>query len=380
MNSVFRHVQVRGLVVTVPEQCIDIRDELEFFGNDPRKLKRAMNMVGYGTRRVVEHGVTALDLCEHAARHLLRDMAEEAQGIDTLLLVEQTPDYLQPSDACLLQNRLGFSRDVTALSAIQGCSGYVQGLWLAHSLIASGASSKVLLLAGDTPSVHSQRSNRLVNPLFGDAGSATLLLRTEEENTAYFYLGTDGSGWSDIAIPAGGARLPLDDDILKRSITDAAGNPWRLCEAIISGMSVFDFSVHTVPEAVAKVLDLAGQQLADMDFIAMHQANKQILDEIALRLGLERGGLHSGTFSRYGNQSTASVADVLAHVFAGRMDENSFTMLLCGFGIGFSWASAVLRFTHCRNMGVITHTATGKAWSREEQCEFLEKKFLRSQR
>ncbi|MBQ7607908.1 MAG: ketoacyl-ACP synthase III [Desulfovibrionaceae bacterium] len=378
MNSVFRHVQVQGLVVTVPAHSIDIHEELEFFGGDRRKLERTIRMVGYGTRHVVEDGVTALDLCEHAAHHLMRAMGDETRDIDTLLVVEQSPDYLQPSDACLLQNRLGLPRDVAALNTIQGCSGYVQGLWLAHSLIASNASTKVLLLAGDAPSTHSNRRNRLVNPIFGDAGSATLLARCEEDNTAYFHLGTDGSGWSDIAIPAGGARLPLDTDILEQTLTDAAGNPWRLCDAIISGMPIFDFSVHTVPEAVARVLELAGMRIEDLNFIAMHQANKQILDEIAQRLNLGSGGLYTGTFSRYGNQSTASVAGVLADVFGGRMADKISTVLLCGFGIGLSWASAILRFVHCHNMGVIIYEADGKAWSREDQCAFWKKKFLRS--
>ena len=377
MNSVFRHVRLQGLVTVVPSNKNNIEDELEFFGGDIKKLARARRALGYGTRHVVKEGVTALDLCEHAARHLLRELRVDGIDVDTLLLVEQSPDYPQPNGACILQHRLGLPENCAALSINQGCPGYVQGLWLAHALIASGASSKILLCAGDTPSMHSDRRNRLVNPLFGDAGAATLLTRTDEESTAWFDLGTDGSGWSEIAIPAGGARLPLEGDMLAEYLTDKAGNPWRLHEAFINGPQVFDFSVHAVPQTISRVLTLANKGLADIDFIAMHQANKQILDEIALRLGLERGAIYSETFSRYGNQSTASVAAVLCDALTNDVTRKADTVLLCGFGIGFAWASAILDFGSCRNLGIVLHDAPEAKPTRDDLRQFWENKFLR---
>jgi len=374
MHSVFHHVAARGLVVTVPKRHIDIEDELAFFDNNPKKLARARKILGYGRRHVVPNGVTTLDLCEHAARALLRDMHWDVASIDALVLVNQSPDYVHPAGACILQHRLGLSTECAALDTSLGCSGYVYGLWLAHALIGSGSCKTVLLCAGDTPSIHSSTRNRRVNPLFGDAGSATLLERTEEENAAWFDLGTDGSGWHHIAVPAGGARLRITPDMLERDIVDDAGNPWRLCDALIDGKPVFDFSVSAVPRTVDRVLAQAGKKLSDMDFIALHQANRQIIEEISLRLGLTREALHSGTFSRYGNQSTASVAGVLCDSLCERMNSGSLTVLLCGFGVGFSWASAILRFAGCYNGGVLFHDTPPA--SQKVQASFWKRHFL----
>ncbi|MBQ7617969.1 MAG: hypothetical protein IJS50_03760, partial [Desulfovibrio sp.] len=267
------------------------------------------------------------------------------------------------------------SSNCAAFDVSLGCSGFVYGLWLAHSLISSKACSKVLLCAGDTPSIHSDLRNRLVNPLFGDAGSATILEWRENTPTAYFDVGTDGSGWSNIAIPASGARIRINHQILDEIIKDNEGNPWRLCDSLISGLPVFSFSVTKAPESINKVLNLAKISILDLDFIALHQANKQIIDEIGLRLGLKKGSLHSQTFSRYGNQSTASVAGVLCDALDDKMAEKSLQILLCGFGVGFSWATALLHFDKCYNGGIIFYQKPLDLPTEEEQISFWKSKF-----
>lgn len=376
MNSHFSHVAIRGIAGAVPANCINIEDELEFFDNDHAKLARTQKIIGYGTRHVVEEGVTTVDLCEAAAKTLLGGLGESGKDIDALVLVNQSPAYLHPAGACILHGRLGLAPGCASFDVALGCSGYVYGLWLAHALIESGACRKLLLCAGDTPSIHTDVRNRLVNPLFGDAGTATLLCRDENACPAWFCLGTDGSGWHHIAIPGGGASLRMDAAMLERDIVDAHGNPWRLADALISGMPVFDFTIHTVPEVIREVLAASGRAIGDMDFIAMHQANRQIIDEIGLRLGLARGSIYSGTFTRYGNQSTASVAGVLCDALASDMAMRDMSILLCGFGVGFSWAAAVARFDHVYNGGIIFYEKPADFPSQAQQRSFWKRKFL----
>ena len=367
MECRFSHVSVDGVAAVVPSRVISIDDEIGFFQNNSKKLERAKKIIGYGTRHVVDEGVTAVDLCEAAARRLLSGMGVAAGTIDTVILVNQSPDHVHPSGSCILHGRLGLSKSCATLDVSLGCSGYIHGLWLAHSLIASGASRKLLLLAGDTPSLHSDRRNRLVNPLFGDAGTATLLSRAQDERPAFFALGSDGTGWQHIIMPGGGFRLPADPDMLERVYTDAAGNPWKLTDAIINGMAVFDFTLHEVPPNIARVLELAGLSVEAVDFFALHQANKQIVQAVGAALGLEPDKVFWQTFSRYGNHSTASVPCVLCHALEERMPRDDLTVLLSGFGVGLSWGSAVIRFEKAYNGGIHIYEPDGAPAGRAER-------------
>lgn len=375
MECSFLHVNFDGIAAVVPPRYISIDDEINFFQNDPKKLLRAKKMVGYGTRHVVDSGVTVVDLCEAAARNLMGGMGERFEDVDALILVNQSPDHFHPSGSCILHGRLGLPKSCATVDISLGCSGYLHGLWLAHSLIASGASKKLLLLAGDTPSLHSDARNRVVSPLFGDAGTATLLSRTESPQTAYFCLGSDGTGWHHLAIPAGGFRLPATREVLDMEYTDAAGNPWKLTEALIDGMSVFDFTLHEIPPSIEQALRLAGKNPESIDFFALHQANKQIVREIGKSLELPDDKIYWETFSRYGNQSTASVPCVLCDALADTMPGKDLTLLLSGFGVGLSWASAVMESKRAYNGGIAIYKRPAGFPSRDEQIAFWKNKF-----
>ena len=375
MQQSFQHVRVCAVTLTVPATFIDIDDELAFFDHNPKKLARAKKIIGFGRRHIVPQGVTAQDLCFDAAKRLIEKTSTNPSSIDTLLLVNQSPDYLHPQGACILQHKLGLSKECVAFDLPMGCAGYVYGLYMAHCLITAG-SKRVLLLAGDTPSTHSRLENRRVNPLFGDAGSATLLEWVDDEQKAFFDLGCDGSGWQNLAIPAGGARLPITHEILEDTITDNAGNPWNLTEALIVGHPVYEFSIQTVPRSIQNVLHLSGKTISDIDFIALHQANRQILAEIAARLNLKPEKIPSHTFSHFGNQSTASVVGVICHELAHKMINRELDILLCGFGVGYSWASAILHFKNCHNLGISFLQTQTEQINREELIEFWKKSFL----
>ena len=381
MECRFTHVAFEGIAAVVPSDFIVIDDELRFFQDDPKKLARAKKIIGFGKRHVVGSGVTAVDLCEEAARILMRDMGVDPASVDALVLVNQSPDHVHPSGSCILHGRLGLPKGCATLDIGLGCSGYVYGLWLAHSLIASGAARRVLLLAGDTPSLHSDPRNRLTSPLFGDAGTATLLGRTEAENPAWFVLGSDGTGWNHIAIPGGGFRLPVDEAMLRTVYTDAAGNPWRMNESLLNGMAVFDFTLHEVPPSILRVMECAGVTREQVDFFALHQANKQIVQAVGAALGLDEENVYWQTFTRYGNQSTASVACTLCDALAYEMPQRDMRLLLSGFGVGLSWANAVLACSRAYNSGVRlfapspARTGMPDRQGREEQIAFWKHQF-----
>jgi 3-oxoacyl-[acyl-carrier-protein] synthase III len=137
-NSTFHHAKIGAISAVVPQNEIRLEDELEYFGGDIKKARRVTKMVGIDRRRVAEPGVLPSDLCRQAAENLFAGCALDVSTVDALVFVSQSPDYVLPATACILQDKLGLPKTCAALDVNQGCAGFVYGLWLASSLAESG--------------------------------------------------------------------------------------------------------------------------------------------------------------------------------------------------------------------------------------------------
>lgn len=367
-NTRFNHVRISGVTAVVPEHVIRIDDELEFFNNDVKLLERNKNILGLGTRHVVDGRTTCVDLCEAAARDLFAALNVDKDTIDSVIFVSTSHDYHYPASACVLQGRLDLSENCTCFD-IGGlaCSAYVHGLWTAHSLIASGASSKCLLLAGDITSQHSDRRNRNSNMLFGDAGTATLLEYTPKEQPAFFVTGTRGKCWDKLIAPAGGYSLPMMPDIAGLEVTDASGNVWRMCDDIMKGLDVFRFTVEVGPKGIAQILEFSELTENEVDYFAFHQANKQIVHTIAKYAGLPKDKYSAETFSRYGNCGSASVTVDLCRALSGSPARN---VCMGTFGVGLSWGFCLVNMEETFISPVREYVTPEGNMNRKEKIEY----------
>lgn len=343
-----RIVAVRA---AVPSQEIKIEDELEYYGGSLKKAERAKNMIGTCCRRQAYPNQTASDLCFSAAEDLLENYPHLRENTDALIFVSQSPDYDFPATACILQNRLGLSRNCAAFDVNQGCAGYIYGLWLAASLLNSGCNN-ILLLAGDVPYRKRNPRNRIIAPIFGDGGSATYLCRDEAEKPLFFSIETDGSGYDYIIMPAGRGRLPFSEDFSQNKsfftdIVDSHGLPWRLCDTYMNGKEVFGFTLSVVPEHIKEFIKKTEYNTDKIDYFILHQANRQIISEIAKKAGLPTDKTPSSSFSKFGNLSSASIPTALCDLLGNEVISRQTRMLLCGYGVGLTWGSCLWEFDRC---------------------------------
>lgn len=355
----FQAIEIAGLVTCVPnlEKCID--DELELFGGNVNQLERLKRTIGLDKRRVVSPGVTAADLCQAAAERLLDGLVLDREQIDAVICVTQTPDYSQPCNAAVMHGRMGLAKDCAALDVNLGCSGYVYGLWLAHTMIASGGCQRVLLQAGDTISRLVNPQDRSVAPLFGDGGSATLVQHAAHAATSYFSLQTDGRGYQNLIVPAGGARLPKSGETAKAA-QDDAGNLRSPENLFMDGAEIFNFSITEEPRSVRELLDYARADVDWVDYFVFHQANRYILKNIAKRLKLNTDKVPMQTVERYGNQSSASIPAAICGELAPLLRAKpGHRLVLSGFGVGLSWASALLEVPQLAMCEIIDYPETG---------------------
>ncbi len=207
-KNIFKHVKVKGIAMSVPSHTIDLLEEMEELGLDLKKGKRLAKQVGMKSRHVVDENTTAADLALDAAKRLMKEMDIAPQTIDACFLVTQSPDWRAPATCQRLHKELRLPETTPTFDINQGCAGYVYGLWLAHSMIESGASKRVLMMAADA-SIQKNPKNRVMAPVFGDAGSATLLEFSIEDRPTYFNMCADGNGYDLLLVPAGGAKIPF---------------------------------------------------------------------------------------------------------------------------------------------------------------------------
>lgn len=347
MTCVSMHsVHIEYIYTSIPPKIEYLIDELRYYDNSEKKLARMRNIIGANMRRIAWPGITAADLCRDAANRLLQEQDVDRASIDALLFVTQTPDYDLPATACVLQQALSLSQYCAAFDINQGCSGYVYGLWLAVGLISSGACQRVLLLAGEAADYHRNPDNRIITPIFGDGGSATLLSRRPGATPLSFLLGTDGAGYDNIIRPAGRARVPYaktpEENIpFFTDIVNDRGMPWRLNEVYMDGAKVFEFTVNVIPAHLQEFMKKTGITPSSVDWLILHQANKQIVEFIAEKAGFPLSKVPTDTFSRYGNLSSASIPATLCDLFNEKREIAQGRILLTGYGVGLSWGSCL---------------------------------------
>lgn len=353
-NTKFNHVKISGIVTVVPENIKSIDDEIDLYGGNEKQIARIKSAIGLDKRRVVDEQTTTLDLCHQAAENLIQGMQINRSDIDGLVFITQTPDHFQPSNSAILHGKLNLENSCASFDVNLGCSGYVYGLWMAHMMIASGTCKKVLLLAGDTITKYVNPRDRSTAPLFGDAGSATLVEKTEKDLISYFSLHTDGSGNDFIKVPAGGFRRPSTQTTAIEH-KDVEGN-WRSeNDLYMNGGEVFNFSIKTEPAAINEILEYSNKTIDQIDYVVFHQANKYIITNIAKRLKLPLEKAPCETVGKYGNQSSASIPSTINDALNELVATSKQKLILSGFGVGLSWASSIVELENIFCPAVITY-------------------------
>ena len=248
-----------------------------------------------------------------------------------------------PATACLLQDRLGLPMTVGALDYSLGCSGYVYGLATAKGLIESGMTRNVLLLTGETYSKIINPTDKSVRTLFSDGGAATLItgIEGEEDHIGPFIFGTDGRGAEKLIVPAGGARnKPSAETNIPK---DCGEGLWRSPEELfMDGPEIFNFSLREVPLAVRQLLEKSRTKLEEVDYFVFHQASKFMLDQLRKKLKIpeEKFGIQLETV---GNTVSSSIPIALDMFRQEKKIKNGDTIMLVGFGVGYSWGATLIK-------------------------------------
>ena len=332
---------VQAIASYLPETRLTNEQLAHEFGDwDAAKI---LEKTGVASRPIAGADECASDLGVAAARRLFERGACRPEDVDFLLFCTQSPDYALPSTACLVQDRLGLRTDCGALDFNQGCSGFVYGLSLAKSLVEAGVAGRVLLITAETYSKFIHPRDRSVRTIFGDGAAATLVgaLEDEEAFIGPLVLGTDGRGWRNLIVPVSGARRQRTPETAVA--TERESGNWRSEEQLfMNGPEILTFTLRTVPRAVAALLERWQQPLEAVDYFIFHQASKFMLERLRDKLGIPAAKFWL-QMERCGNTVSATIPIGLESAAAEGLIGRGSRVMVVGFGVGYSWAAAMLR-------------------------------------
>ena len=337
----FQGVGIKAMSACVPPGVVDNRDLGYLIPEE--EIDKTINNIGIEQRRIADVDVTASDLCYKAARQLMDDNGIDPASIDVLLFMSQTPDYRIPATSCLLQHRLGLPRETMCFDISLGCSGYLYALSTAFAYASMQGINRVLLLDGETFSKIVNRRDKVDWPLYGDAGTATLVEKGDY-GTSTFMLNTDGSGEDVLKVHASMRHPITADSCVERERED--GNIRTELEVFMDGMDVFNFAISKVPKSIKLLLQQTNRTIDDVDYLVFHQANRFMMDFFVKKLKISPEHVPY-CIGKYGNTSSASVPLTIVSELAGKLD-GEHTVVMSAFGAGLSWGSAMVAMRDCK--------------------------------
>lgn len=326
----FDNVGIAALAGALPDhvQKIDL---------DPQHPRAAyianfVRQTGIRQRHISITEQTATDLGHTALCRALERAGWEAQSLDALIFMSQTPDFNpSTSNSHVLHNHMKLGEHVLAFDITQGCASFPYGLSVCASLLQQAHINRIAMVSGDTIwPLYASREALLEAPVFLSGEGCTALLLEKASSPVDIALHSDGAGYHFLYDPWSGVR-----------------NAWRRFRGVMpngevyegggymDGMEITSFSTMRVVDSIKVFLERIGKGVQDYDGVVLHQANMQILKTMIRRLKVDRAKAPT-TVERLGNTNGASVSLTMVDAYAGR-DEGALNLLVSAFGVGLSW-------------------------------------------
>jgi len=288
---------------------------------------------GIRERRIAPPEMTAADMGAGAARIAMERAGVAPEDVDILIVSTATPDRWLPATACDIQALIGVTKAV-AFDVGAACSGFLYALTVAEGYVSSGRGKIALVVATEKLSSIVDWEDRSTCVLFGD-GAGAVVVRESAEGRGI--LGThhqsDGNLADLLYRPAGGAKIPMDEDVLR--------NRTHLLR--MSGREIFKHAVRAMAESAGQALELSGWGLEDVDLVVPHQANIRIIKATARYAGLPMEKVFINV-DRYGNMSSATIPVAMDEAIEEGRLQPGMNLLLVAFGAGLTWGALAIRW------------------------------------
>ena len=303
-----------GLGKYVPEKVLANVDLEKMLDTSDEWIR---TRTGIEERHIAADDEDTSHMAIRAAEKAIENAGITPDQLGLILVATVTPDRSFPSVSCQLTDHFGIRCAAMDISA--ACSGFMYGLVTAKQFVENNSYEYILVVGVEKLSKITDWEDRNTAVLFGDGACAAIVSKVSEGRGILSYeLGADGSG---------GKHLFLNDSK----------------HIYMNGREVFNIAVRQMGESAVSVLEKAGLQKEDCDFLIPHQANIRIMEAARERLGLPEEKM-SKTVHKYGNTSAASIGlSMIEELEQGKIKDDD-VLVLVGFGGGLTWGAVTIRW------------------------------------
>jgi len=288
---------------------------------------------GMSERRILEQDMPLHQLGIEASKMALEDAGIQPENLDLIIVATDTPDYLVPSMACLIQSGIS-AVNAAAFDLNAACTGFVYALTVADQFIQTGYYKYILIVCCEALSRVVDWHDRSTCILFGDASGAVVVGPVDKgSGVIASHIGADGNLGHNITIPC----CYINKEELSKRSGENKRTIW------MDGSEVFKFAVRVMVQATEKVLEDSNFTIDDIKLIIPHQANIRIIDGASKRLGIDSDRVYANVH-KYGNTSSASIPIALDEAIREGTISKGDNIILVGFGGGLTWASALINW------------------------------------
>ena len=218
-----------------------------------------------------------------------------------------------------MQDKLNLKTNIQAFDVNMGCSGFIYALNLGDKIIESGQAKNGLIICSDVYTKYINKKNSSCRPIFSDASSSIILSNSKYKSIKKFSFGTDGSGALDLNLKENSKNIYMN------------------------GAKVALFAIKRVPESISEILKKTNNKINNVDKFIFHQASKYVLDKIYRILKINKKKVFEN-YKNFGNTTSSSIPIALKLASSKKLLKNNDKLILCGFGVGLSWATVLLKW------------------------------------
>lgn len=292
----------------LPDNKLSNYDRKDKFDIDDDFIEQKIGVKSYSVK---EEGHKTSDLCVKAFNNLERKKSIDKSKIDCCIVVTQNPDYNIPHTSAVVHSKLNLPNNCACFDISLGCSGYVYGLSNIISFMKNNNLKNGLLFTADPYSEIVDQNDKNTALLFGDAATVTYISEDSVLELKDILFGTDGSNYKELICENG--------------------------KLYMNGRAVFTFTATMIPKHISQLLEKNNFADKDIDKYILHQGSKYIVDTIRKRLKADESKVVFDIYD-YGNTVSSSIPIILEK----ELSKNSNRIVISGFGVGLSWASAIL--------------------------------------
>ncbi len=325
-----KKIGILGTGVYVPERVLSNKDleELVKTNND-----WILERTGIAERRIAAPEENTVTMAVAAARQALAAAGLEPQDLSYIVLATNTPPLFFPACAIQVQEALGVNGALAAFDVQAGCTGFNYALYVAERMVAQEG-KYALVIGSDTNSRFTDWTDRSTCVLFGDGAGAAIVGPVERGGILASFITSS-----------------LNMKLVCETEFNAEVSPFLPPSTTterhflrMDGPEIFKFAVNAVKDSIRRIMEMAGIDREELDYLIIHQANNRIL-EAAARFAKVPWEKLFVNVNRYGNTSAASVPIALHEALEQGCIKPGDKVFLCSFGAGVTWGAALVEWS-----------------------------------